>query len=1237
MVARVHCPSKRLTAVLLAVSLLAGGTAVAGSAPRMGVDSATGPAGASAVSAAKRPFLRLARLGVKPSGAILAGRTLTLRLKAKRKVKVQLAVVEGKRVRASARTFSLKRGTRTITKQLNRIPQGVRLRLRVTAKLGRKQGRKVMALKILPPPSNGAPGGGAPGSGGLPGGGGGTPPEPTNSPPSSLDLSGSTVAENEPAGTAVGSLSATDPDSGDILTFSLVSGAGGEDNASFEIEGDSLRTAEPLDFEAGGSRTVRVRASDGKGGTVEKQFTITVADVFDPAVILSGSTVAENQPPGTSVGTLSTSEGSGHSYALVPGEGGEDNDKFQITGNALTTAATLDFEAGSTRSIRVRSTDSDARTVEQQLTIAVTDANDLPVADDETLNGADRAVGNTTLVGNDPSDPAPTPAGPRKTVTADLLAGDSDQDAGASLSVGPGTFPTNDGGTVTLEQDGDFTYHPAAGTSCADNSDFFDYTLSDGQGTDTGRVTITLADCVWYADASAPAGGSGRSHAPFNSLAPLRGAGDADAAGSTLFLYDGSYSAGLPLENGQALFSQRHGLVVPDGGGGNLTLEPAVPAGPTTTIAGGLALAANNTIQGIHLGAHSGAALSGTNVGAAAMNTATSGAIDNPSGQAVSIATGALDMAFTAVTSTGSPSAGISLGNTSGTFTANGGTLQNAAGPDVALSGGSVDFTYDGTINDDAGPLISVTNQTGGTKDFNGAIGDGGDGDGAGISLTNNGGATIRFDGGLTLSTGAAPALTATGGGTLAIPDPAGAPVNTLETTTGTALNVANTAVASSDLVFQRVASNGAASAVVLNNTGSSGGLSVTGDGSAGSGGQIQSSTGPGMSLTGVGGGVDLARMAVAGGGDDGIRATGVGGGLTLANSTVSNNGNAVGERGLDLTNVTGSSSITSTTVTGSAETNARIANDAGTSSLSVTGSTFSSNSTTLGTHGLEIRGDATATINAGVTGSTFSANRDNAFQLSNGGGSPTMNLRFNGNTVTGGNASMLSGQPGIVVAPTAGAQTKVEIDDNQVSGTLGRAIVVNPLPGSTSSAQFDATVTDNTIGTGAAFSGSAQGEGMVARGAGDGDSRFAIRNNLIRNYAQIGLWLRSQEGSGGTGNADYTVTGNTISNPSGSGFEGIFVSSGAASGDNMTVCADIGGATAALENTFDAAGTGGVDDIAFSRRFLTDLRLPGYTTGGDLTTYVRGRNNGTPTVANYDLALTGQPGACAQPALPPS
>jgi hypothetical protein len=127
-------------------------------------------------------------------------------------------------------------------------------------------------------------------------------------------------------------------------------------------------------------------------------------------------------------------------------------------------------------------------------------------------------------------------------------------------------------------------------------------------------------------------------------------------------------------------------------------------------------------------------------------------------------------------------------------------------------------------------------------------------------------------------------------------------------------------------------------------------------------------------------------------------------------------------------------------------------------------------------------------------------------------------------------------------------------------------------------------------------------------------------------------MWLRAQEGSG---RADFTVTGTTVEAPSGTDELGILVSSGAASSDTVVVCADIGGTTAALRNTFDQGGSAGVPDLAFSRRFGTDLQLVGFTTGGDLTSAVRARNNGAPDVASFDLAPTGRSTPCAQPALP--
>src|SRR5581483_820093 len=95
---------------------------------------------------------------------------------------------------------------------------------------------------------------------------------------------------------------------------------------------------------------------------------------------------------------------------------------------------------------------------------------------------------------------------------------------------------------------------------------------------------------------------------------------------------------------------------------------------------------------------------------------------------------------------------------------------------------------------------------------------------GTGVSLTSNSG-SISFTGTLTLSTGSNPAFAATGGGTVTSTDTA----STLTTTTATALNVANTTIGAGGLHFKSISSNGATNGIVLNNTGSTAGLTVHG------------------------------------------------------------------------------------------------------------------------------------------------------------------------------------------------------------------------------------------------------------------------------------------------------------------------------------------------------------------------------------------------------------------------
>ena len=100
-----------------------------------------------------------------------------------------------------------------------------------------------------------------------------------NSAPTDIDLTPKSIAENSSIGTTVGSLSVTDPDQGDTHSYSLVSGTGDTDNASFTITGNTLKTAEVFDFETKSSYSIRVKVTDAGGLSYEKVFTITVNDV----------------------------------------------------------------------------------------------------------------------------------------------------------------------------------------------------------------------------------------------------------------------------------------------------------------------------------------------------------------------------------------------------------------------------------------------------------------------------------------------------------------------------------------------------------------------------------------------------------------------------------------------------------------------------------------------------------------------------------------------------------------------------------------------------------------------------------------------------------------------------------------------------------------------------------------------------------------------------------------------
>ena len=516
------------------------------------------------------------------------------------------------------------------------------------------------------------------------------------------------------------------------------------------------------------------------------------------------------------------------------------------------------------------------------VSMTVTCVNDAPVADDETFNAGQSAVGNTAFVGDDPSDGAPAVAGPKKSIAGDILAGDADVDGPGPLAITAGTFASNDGGTVVLEADGDFTFTPAAGTSCTDTSDFFDYTVSDGNpgtpGTDTGRVTIALSGCVWYVDNDDP-GNAGTSTAPFSTLAQAE---SASAAGHTIFVFDGDgtttgYAAGVDLKSGQRLLGEAAALQI-----GSDVLQAADPAARPTltdTNADVVALDDGNVVRGIDVdpqGAGSGIA----------------GASGDTGG-------GTIDDVRIVDTGTAGTQPGLELDGTTGTFDVSALTVDNSAATGVTSGSIGVRLNSAGTVNLASAGTIAITTkgarglEAAGTSLGTGSVVDDitvtASGSG-GVSLTGTTGTTTFGNLALTTTSGSAAAFLLEQRGQRH--GPAAGTAN-VSATGGPAVDVSGTS--GPTLAFDTVSStNSAGNGINLDGLGSgtfsaSGGTLSGAAGAAfrlnaGSGGvtypgTIGDGTGSTASVTGRTGGVVSLSGSLNDGGD-------AGGGIALSGNT---------------------------------------------------------------------------------------------------------------------------------------------------------------------------------------------------------------------------------------------------------------------------------------------------------------------------------------------------------------
>lgn len=453
-------------------------------------------------------------------------------------------------------------------------------------------------------------------------------------------------------------------------------------------------------------------------------------------------------------------------------------------------------------------------------------------------------------------------------------------------------------------------------------------------------------------------------------------------------------------------------------------------------------------------------------------------------------------------------------------------------------------------------------------------------------------------------------------------------------TTTGTAVSLNS---AGGSFSFQSVSANSGANGIVL--TSQTGSFTVTGTGSASSGGSIVNMVGADGATAGIGiymngaQSVSLAWMALSGHQNFAVRGTTVSG-FTMSNTVINGtNGTSdtADEACVSFAGLTGTASFSSCNISGGVEDNVRIVNNTGSlNRVTFSNTTLGANSTALGDNSLYIEGSGTAVVNVTFQNGFLTAARGDLFHL-NLLNTASSDLVFTGNTCSNNHSAIINGEGGLELGGGGAGMNPTftfNIANNTFRDAYGSALLI---VNSAGTGVFSGTISGNTIGVQAvANSGSIVGSDVWLGLYGGGTITASILNNALYQYNAYGIYMQSGDGSlGGNGTLNATIQGNTISNPGTSGaiMNGVHLNCGTVTGDVRQCCANIGGAGGAA-NTIGGSGANGGQDARLRQRMLTTVRLPGYTGANNdnaaVVVFIQNRNNGSETVSAANTVSTG-------------
>jgi subtilisin-like proprotein convertase family protein len=1109
----------------------------------------------------------------------------------------------------------------------------------------------------------------------------------TNSAPTNVALSPAAVAENQPSGTTVGTLSSTDPNAGDTFTYTF---AGGANDSSFAITGTTLTTSASFNFEAKSSYAITIRSTDQSGAFFDKPLTVSVTNVNEaPVNTVPGAQSVNEDTDLSFAGTLSVADPdaattpataitvqttvSALNGTITPATGSGATVTGSGTSSAVITGTTTQVNAA-LNGLKYRGTANyNSTRAAETLTMVTNDQGNAgsggALSDTDPVAITVNAVNDPPVAIGHSYTPGAVQANMKITGLTGLLTGASDPDTGDGAYSATLTTPQADvsatspaGGTVTITDatTGTFSFDPPPG---ATGDVTFTYKVCDTgnpasvQCSSAQTVTVNVAGpVIWFVDGTNgdDTTGKGTLALPYKTIAKVDNI--PDAANQGIFLYSGTYANGITLNASEKLIGQGvtgasfdsvFGITAPSG-----TIARPSINGTRPAVQGTVGVAASDTVRGLNVAPGAGTGISGSSATGLTINdadvTATGGPALNLSASGGTITLGNL-------TSTNSSAQGVFLDNFNGSVSATTTTSTNptTAGIVVQNAPGGSSFSFGAT----------TSNTSGGT----------------GVSLASNGG-TVTFgdldiapdSGQRALQSTSSTGLITTTSGTLTTTNNTAVEITGATSASKTPLNMQLTTV---NTTGGGVAPNG----ILLQNTSASGGpggfrvLGTGGSCDAGTttctGGRITNTSG-GNGATGGNGvylntvdKVVLTRMHIDGHPNFAIRGFTVTG-FTLDTSLVD------GTNGNDAASFEGSvvfdglfgtaagsnaNSITSSTIKGGWGDNIRVTNTSGTSELTVSGSTIrDTNTGTNGNDNLHIDAHQSANINVHAVNNTFAATNGDHIQTI-GDEQSTLSIVATGNTLSAGGGANALGE-GITIsggdaAPVDSTETvRFNISNNTMSGTLaGGSINVNEGSGN---GNWQGQVSGNTIGTaGSAGSGCLGCSDIRVENHAKGTLTAIVNGNFAHQWGSAqGITFSAGDTSATgltNGALNLTVTSNLVDTPLNSPpghvpDHGIQLNGGTQIGNTNQICLDL-----KSNNATGNVAQGGVD-YRVRQRMNTTVFLPGYGGANNdnaaVQAYILARPNtasgsGTASAANNVAGGGGgfqnAGAACAQPAVP--